>query len=235
MAHLTHLNDLEWSRWLGHDLGLWERLRVRRHLRACESCAAQASRLEVERRAFESDPRFARAVDGLTTSAARSSRPAAKRSWWPAFSVASLAAGAAVVFFLLPGSNDLQSKGTDLFAWSLHRGDETLPFGDKCFAGDAVRASYVMSKPGYLMVLGTGSTRQVQQLYPASGDTSEPVDRTGTTPGSWVLDATPGRQCFSAVFSSTALRREAVEPLLKAVKTPSGVQVFTRCCEKASP
>jgi hypothetical protein len=233
----AHPSDLVWSRHLGGTLGVLERWRLRRHLAGCEACRAQEKELFAQKAGFDAAPE--RAVDlallasGLPRVA--SLRPRRSRLEW-AVGFASAAAAAALVLMVarpVP-SGDLTAKGPSAFAMYLKRGDSVVPLGKDCQPGDRVRGKLSSEKP-FVLIVEVDATRRPHVLHPLNGKMSAMNPRgPWETPGSWIIDATPGEERFIAVFTREPVDIAVVGPSLVARADVPGAEVLEQRCLKGS-
>jgi hypothetical protein len=223
-------NDLVWARWLAGELGPAERLRLWWACRRDPAVRAERDARVAERNAFDARPERADEVARLVAvGAAEAGRAPHRRPWWPWAAAVLVATGVAVV--LLPRSPDLRPKGGDLFVLEAERDGRVERLGPICSAGLAVRARVETQEP-LLLVLGRDDTGVVQVLYPIGGRRSAPVPPVGTsTPGSWILDDTPGTQRFLAVFSRDPVDAGAAAAWFEG-PPPAGITVARASCEK---
>jgi len=230
----AHPTDLEWARRFSGERPLLGPSRLDRHLARCASCRAHEAALADERAAFERDPRRAGAMHALTLRAERSARGAATRSWpWLAAAGAGAAALALALQVRLERPGALRVKGpSESFTVLVDRPAGPQPLGSSCSAGDRLMGRFRTSRR-YLLLLERDGAGRTQVLLPPGGTSSARVepgeDVTGT---SWVLDATPGRECFAALFSDGPLDAGEAARVLDGRSAPGGAEVRIACCEK---
>lgn len=235
----THLTELDWARLLGGELGWWSGRHQRRHLRGCTACRRQEEALLAERRAFQAAParaaERARLAAALPPPAGRPAlRPVPRLAWGGA---AALALGLAVLAALpgAPPGDALAAKGGATFTVLVERPGGSDPLGARCAPGDRLMATWRTALP-HLLVLERDGQGRVQALFPREGAASARLPAPeGATPGSWILDAAPGRECFAAFFSEAPIATaEAARALAAAPEGPTlaGAAVVTRCCDK---
>ena len=105
----------------------------------------------------------------------------------------------------------------------------------------AVTPSALDSAPNAPTHSSLGSTpRQVTLLYPVGGESSAEVFAGEVlTPGSWVLDATPGKERFVALFSDRNIPLEEVRRTIEAAANSAvvvpGAHSVERSCLKEAP
>ncbi len=234
-----HPDALTWSRFLGRELGVFQRLSFARHLRECERCRNRRDALLRERAAFEGAPEREEELSRLLRRAP-SSRPPPRLLF--GLGMATAAALALAVFILPrgePGEDVLRAKGGSHFELWVNRGDVATQLGDECRPGDALRARYRTDRR-YLLVLGRDGTGEIAPLFPPAGTGPvRLVEGEGLTPGSWVLDDRPGREQFIAFFSDAPISEaEASAAVRKAgERTPTleGAEVQWVGCRKTIP
>lgn len=237
----THLTELDWARLLGGELGWWAGRHQRRHLRGCATCRQQEEALLAERRAFQAAPARAAELGRLGASlpppASRpTQRPASRLAWGGA---AALALGLAVLAVLpgAPPGDALAAKGGATFTVLVERPGGSDPLGARCAPGDRLMATWRTPLP-HLLVLERDGQGRVQALFPREGAASARLSAPeGATPGSWILDDAPGRECFIAFFSEAPIATAAAAGALAAApERPAlaGVTAVARCCDKAA-
>ena len=234
-----HPDSLTWSRFLGRELGLFQRLSFARHLRDCDRCRARRDALSSERAAFERAPERERDLDVLLRRIP-SSRPRPR----PLFAWGLAAAAAVVVVFVAipredPAGDLLRAKGGSSFELWVKQGDGAQPLGDECRPGDALRASH-RTAHRYLLVLGRDGTGTIARLFPSSGPGSARLEAgDGLTPGSWVLDDRPGVEQFIAFFSDDPISEAAASAAIRAagdgIPKVEGAEVRVVRCRKSAP
>ena len=229
----AHPSDLTWSRHLGGSLGVLERWHLRRHLRGCESCRKQQQELLAERAAFDAAPERAADLAWLTSGLPRvaAARPARRPLDW-AVGLATATAAATVVFMVARpvATDDLTPKGPSSFALYLKRGDSVVPFQKHCQPGDRVRGKIQSEKP-FVLIVEVDASRKPHVLHPFNGKISAANQRgPWETPGSWIIDATPGEERFIAVFSDQPQDIAAIGPSLASGSDVPGAEVIAHHC-----
>ncbi len=241
-----HPNDFLLSRWLSKETTWWEGWRLKRHLDRCPMCRERLATMEAERAQYDSDPE--RRVEIMALAARVPRTPAAARAaleqapprrgpevaggWIVAAMTLLIVGGSLALAFsptgralweTPPGSDgaqtDFRPKGSDVFVMYLERGQGAQPIPDQCRAGDRLRAR-LSSRHRFVFVIGQDGTGAYSPLHPMGGDTSAPLPPEGmVTPGSWVLDQTPGTERFSAIFSDAPLSFDAAKAMLQHEST----------------
>lgn len=236
-----HPSELDWSRWLAAELGWLAARSMRRHLSACGRCRRLEAEMAGERAAFDAAPD--RRVE-LARLRASSALPP-QRSPIPYLSRRGgvLAAGAAVasvaaLALLQPEPaprSELAAKGDSTLTFHVARAGGAAPLGPSCAPGARIMARYRTHQP-FLLLLQRDGRGEVQVLFPLGGSASARLPGpAGATPHSFVLDATPGRECFAAFFSRRPLDALAAKGALAASpEAPAlpGAEVRAQCCTK---
>ncbi len=233
---MSHPSELKWARHLAGELGPRERWSLRRHLAACEACQRLECQLAAERRLFNAAPERSGEVEQLAGSLARAPGVEAQRWRWQWVPLALAGAVAALLLLRLPPGESFSAKGANVFELHVRRGNGDAPLGGQCRAGDAIRAHY-RSDRRYLLVVETGSTGEPQPVFPFGGGRSQEIAAgSQLTPGSWVLDAAPGRECFEAFFSDRPVSVAEARAALGEPASPlPDVATSAACCDKVSP
>lgn len=235
----THPSELAWARHLSGEFGWLEAWKLRRHLAGCEACRAREAEHARDREAFEASVRRRQQVAELGAAAA-ALRPVAtrRRRLVPWLAGGAAAVGAALLLQRPATAPELTAKGGDQLLLLVDGPAGAVPLGGRCAPGDRLIARYRTGQ-AYLLILEQDGQGSVQVLFPQDGASSARLEAPeGTTPTSWVLDATPGRECFAAFFSGApvdvAVARSA---LLASAGGPAlaGVTVRLQCCDKAAP
>jgi hypothetical protein len=242
-----HVSELEWSQLLGNDLSWWSRRRVRSHQQKCSLCRETYERMLEERSSFDAAPerqeeieRLIRADPGRAAVASRRRSP----MLLVGASIA-LAAAAALVVVLLPGDETLEQQGGgadvlrpkgDLFVLYRERGGEVVSLQGSCQPGDRIRARFATDR-GYVLIASRDGAGQVAVLYPRrAGQSAAAPTQAELTPGSWVLDDTPGTERFFAVFSERPLSSErVVQAISSAAPSIEGAVILEAQCQKVAP
>lgn len=231
---MTHPNNLGWTHYAAASLPLWQRARFHWHLRWCGACRARAVEVTQQRAAHRDSAAYDRGLSALQARLGKRPAPRPALPWFGA--LAALSSAALVGLAVLPPQEEsLRAKGGDHFVLYVQRGSEVLPLGTQCQAGDSLRARY-RSARGYLMVVEVDGSGQAQVVYPAQGSESAAIgSEASLTPGSWVLDRTPERERFVAVFSAAPLQAQRVLQAVRsgtALNTPE-TSTLEVSCEKA--
>lgn len=233
----THYSELFWSRWLGDELSLVERWRLRRHLAQCQNCLQVTQDLRSERHQFENDDNWSAQVAKLKSGFAQEHKQPALGRWAFVAAVALATVIASTVGLRMPRA-DLSVKGADLFTIFVKSGDTVRPLGSDCAPGDMLRARYKSSK-AYLLVVGVDGSGASQALLPFGGVASHKLEDTeAELPGSWALDERPGTERFVAFFSEKPI---SIAEAVKGIETATdgqpkvvGANVIQLKCEKSS-
>jgi hypothetical protein len=233
-----HPTELTWARALAGELGWIARAKLRGHVATCDACRRLQGEMAEDRRRFESDPRRGDDLRLLRARAATAPRPGARR---PALRLVAgvvgglLMGGLAAVLARRPGPLDLAPKGGDTFQLIVSRAAGAQPLEDRCAPGDRIMGRYRTGR-AYLLLLERDGRGRVQTLIPRDGNASSRLPAgEGITPESWILDATPGPECFVAVFSDEPVEAaEATRAVRERPRAPTvrGAAVQVRCCEK---
>ncbi len=233
----THPSELDWAKHLSHERRWIASWRLRRHLASCATCRALDLDMVRERSAFDASPRRLEEVTLLKSRAATTSRRAASRArrLWPWIFGAAIAMALLAIVRTPPSAPDLVEKGRDSFTLYVDRPSGAVALDSWCAPGDRLIARYRSSRP-YLLVVERDGRGAFQVLYPQDGTTSAPLPSAeGTTPTSWILDATAGHECFAAFFSDEPLAASAASRALsESPNAPAlpGATVRVHCCRK---
>lgn len=238
-----HPSALDWSRRLAGDArGWWRERRMRRHLAGCEACRRLEAEMISERIAFDAAPERREELARLQARAATALRHAAPSSAlglpglrWALGAGLGLALVAVLALRLPEPRDGLLEKGGSALALYVDRPGGAVALPARCAPGDRLMARWRTDRPWLLLLERDGAGR-VQVLLPAGGTTSVRLQAgEGTTPQSFVLDDTPGRECFAAFFSDEPLDAAAAgRALAGAPGAPAlpGASVRVQCCEK---
>lgn len=238
-----HLDELAIARHLAGDAGPLARRRLARHLADCAACRVRLAEIEAERRAWDAEPGREAEIRRLVAHAPQP-RPQGSRAprWLPAVALAGgLALGIGWLATRPPDvepQHVLRAKGGEVFVMYLDREGAVGPLPAACAPGDRLRAR--LEGPGrHVFVIGIDGAGTVAPLLP--GDERD-GPRLGAdplwSPGSWVLDATPGTERFVAAFAerplalddvTDALAAQAADPL---TPVPGIVLIEHRCTKR---
>ena len=229
---MTHPNNFGWTHYAATSLPLWQRMQFNWHLRQCVACRARAAQLREERASFCDSAAYRSCLEGLQARLGKRSAPRRILPWFGA--LATLSCAAIFGLGILPSHNGLRAKGGEQFTLYVQRAGEAVPLGAQCQAGDSLRARYE-SPRGYLMVVEVDGSGQAQVVFPMQGSDSAAIGASADfTPGSWVLDSTPGRERFVAVFSKAPLQAGYVLQAVRrgTVLSDPGVYTLEVACTK---
>lgn len=200
-----NLTDLELERELAGDLP------ATRLAEATDADRARLGELRAESEAFLRSVDVDMEVKRIQQRVERA-KPEKSPAWWrwlvPAGALA--AAAAVLLVFMRKGDHprapddDIQIKG-DGVALIIHLAttnkSQVLDTGDRVKPGDRLRFEIDAPKPGFVAIFGVDGTGKVSVYYPDGPDAAhyDPEDR--LVPGAIQLDATPGDEHFTLVYS----------------------------------
>lgn len=216
------LTDLELERELAGDLP------AARMAEATDADRARLGELRAESEAFLRSVDVDMEVKRIQQRVERA-KPEKSPAWWRWLVPAGALAAAAAVFLMFfrkdhpkAPDDDIQIKG-DGVALIIHLAttnkSQVLDTGDPVKPGDRLRFEIDAPKPGYVAIFGVDGTGKVSVYYPDGPDAAhyDPEDR--LVPGAIQLDATPGDEHFTLVYSD--------KPFATAILSgplPSGLQ-----------
>lgn len=199
------LTDLQLERVLAGELSLEG---------ATPADNARLEELRAENAAFLAQADIPAEVRAIERRAAQLA-PAPKQPWWRwAFAGGGLlAAAAAVILVVRPKGepdDDLRTKG-DGITFVIHTPNRELASGDAVAAGEKIRFEIGAPKAGYVAVYGVDAAGTTTVYYPYGASAPAAYDpATRLLPGAIALDATPGAEHFTAVYSAEPFALDAV-------------------------
>jgi hypothetical protein len=195
--------------------------------------------MAAERAAFDAAPARRDELVQLCASAS-TSQPRrlrlelSRRGWALAGSAAAL--GVAALLLWLPEPRDeVASKGSSSLTVYQERSGGAALLGRSCEPGARLMLHYRTDRR-WLLIVQRDGRGDVQVLFPRGGAASGRVPGPeGATAHSFILDAVPGRECFTAFFTDQPMDAAAAGRALAAspeAPLPFGVEVRSQCCTK---
>lgn len=200
------------------------------HVAGCEACQETVATLRSEADAFlraRPTERFLAQLDD-----AKARRPSSRRRLVVA--LAGALATAVVVALVLPGERPPAVHFKGALASILVKRDgvvRPLQASDVLQAGDALRFSVTVERPGFAVVLNRDGRGKVAVVAPFGAGAQAIPEGTTVLEDSAVLDATSGRETFVTVFSPRAFE---VAPLVRQLEASQQVQCEGCVVETAS-
>lgn len=241
-----HPSELGWLLYQSKELRRWRYPRLWWHLRCCRSCREREESLLQERARYDAAPERSLEIESLVRRFATNDRSpegaVTKRRRTSSWILTAAAAAAICILVLVRPwriTPDLIPKGSDFVTMYVQRGETVSVLGDTCRPGDKLRAYYRSGKK-YVLIVGVDTQGVLQTLHPSGGDSSAIISTDSMyTPGSWVVDESPGRERIVTIFSEQPVVLKEAAALVASTSPEysfrKGVVVIETGCRKVLP